>query len=127
MKVRCIDTKRLDGEGQYQSLKVGMEYTVLAIEFYDKSESSFSESIGDFILYRIKDNDGIVIPFPAKLFEITSEELSACWVVNKEKDGSYSILPKLWSRLGFWEDYYNDEDTAIDEFEKAEREMLLQE
>lgn len=127
MKVRCIDTKRLNGEGGYQSLKAGMEYTVLAIEFYDKSESSFSESIGDFTLYRIKDNEGNVVPFPAKLFEITSEKLPACWVISKEKDGSYSILPKLWSRAGFWEDYYNDDDIAIEEFEKAEREILSQE
>jgi len=124
LKVKCIETKRLNKEGSYQSLKVGKEYIVLAIEFYDKSKSTFSESIGDFTLYRIKDNDGVVKPFPAKLFEITSGNLPTCWVVYEEKDGSYSILPKIWARVGFWEDYYNDDDTALEEFLKAEKEML---
>jgi hypothetical protein len=127
MKVKCIETKRLDKEGSYQSLTVGKKYVVLAVEFYDRLTSTFSQSIGDFTLYRIKDNDGVVIPFPAKIFEIESEKLPTCWVVYKHKNDSYSILPSIWARVGFWEDYYNDEDTAVEEFIKAEKELLSQE
>jgi hypothetical protein len=48
MKVKCIDLKKPNNEEfSYTALKVGKEYNVLSIEFYD-SESSFSKSIGDF-------------------------------------------------------------------------------
>jgi hypothetical protein len=124
MKVKCIEIKRINKEGLYQSLTIGKEYIVLAIEFYDKSVSSFSESIGDFVLYRIKDNDGIVIPFPARIFEITSSSISLCWIPYYKNNDSFSILPKLWAREYFWDDFYNDEDKALLDFKMVEQELI---
>lgn len=127
MKVKCIDIKKLNKDGIYQSLTIGKKYIVLAIEFYDKSESTFSKFIGDFTIYRIKDNDGVVIPFPAKLFEIVSQKIPLIWILYQGGDCMYSILPKTWARSGFWEDYYNDEKSAIKDFEKVEREIISEE
>jgi hypothetical protein len=124
MKVKCISTKRLDNEGTYQALTIGKEYIVLAIEFYDKSISTFSNSLGDFIVYRLKDNDGVVIPYPSKLFNISSGKLPSCWVSYKRDDGSFSILPDTWAREYFWDDYYNDEDGALEDFTKSEKEII---
>lgn len=124
MKVKCVDNKRLNKEGLYQSLTVGNEYIVLAIEFYDKSISPLSESVRDFALYRLRDNDGIVIPFPSKIFEIITQKMPSMWVPYQGKGNIYSILPKTWARSGFWEDFYNDEDGAIEDFKKAEREII---
>lgn len=126
MKVKCINTERLSKDGKYLALTVGKEYTVLAIEFYDKSISLFSNSVDDFVLYRLKDNDGVVIPYPSKLFCIVSGKLPSCWVSYKIGHDLYSILPNVWAREYFWDDYYNDDKIAQDEFEKAEREILLE-
>jgi hypothetical protein len=90
MKIKCIKTERLNKEGVYQALTIGKEYTVLSIEFYDRLESTFSNSLGDFIAYRLKDNDGIVIPYPSKLFNITSGELPSCWV--SYRSGGWSVI-----------------------------------
>lgn len=127
MKVKCINTGRLNKEGRYQALTIGKEYVVLAIEFYDKSISTFSNSLGDFVTYRLKDNDGVVIPYPSKLFEISSVKLPSCWVSYKKSDDSYSILPSAWARDYFWDDYYNDDGTTINEFTKAEKQILSEE
>ncbi len=127
MKVKCVRNKRLNKEGIYQALTIGKEYIVLSIEFYDKSESTFSNLLGDFVVYRFKDNDGIVIPYPAKLFEIVSQKMPSIWIIQQGKGNTYSVLPKTWARSGFWEDFYNDDDSAIEDFEKAEREIILEE
>lgn len=127
MKVKCIRTERLNKERTYQALTIGKEYTVLSIEFYDKSESQFSNSLGDFIVYRLKDNDGIVLPYPSRLFDISSSRLPSCWICYKKGHYSYSILPNTWARESFWDDYYNDDDIAIEEFTKAEKEILSEE
>ena len=126
MKIKCISTVRPNKKGVYEALTIGKEYTVLSIEFYDRLESTFSNSLGDFIAYRLKNNDGIVIPYPSKLFNITSGELPSCWVSYRTGDFSYSILPDSWARESFWEDYYNDDVVAIEEFAKAEKEILSQ-
>ncbi len=124
MKVKCIDTKKPGNNSIIRSLTVGQEYTVLAIEFYDKSNSSFSNALGDFAVYRIKGDDGVVLPLPTKLFEVTLDRLPSCWVFYHKKDGSCSVLPKSWAREHFWDDYYNDQQSAIEEYKKAEQEII---
>ena len=50
--------------------------------------------------------------------------MPSMWVPYQGKGNIYSILPKTWVRSGFWENFYNDEDGAIKEFKKAEREII---
>jgi hypothetical protein len=126
LKVKCISLTKLVKNGTYDSLRVGHEYVVLAIEIYDHSRSTFSQSIGDFVLYRIRGNDGFISPFPAKLFEITKASLGTNWVSFRESDDSYSLLPEKWARKSFWDDYYNDDDYAHRDF-KIEEELMLDE
>lgn len=125
MKVKCISTQRLGRDYEYDSLTVGKEYVVLSIEFYE-SNFSFSKALGDYIIYRIKDNDGMVIPYPSKLFDISSNKIPECWVAYQSGVGEYELLPGLWARKFFLDDYYNDDPIALEEFEKAEREILTQ-
>lgn len=124
MIVKCVDTKRVDKKGDYFSLTCGKEYVVMAIEFYDKSIATFSVSIGDFTIYRLKDDDGVVMPYPSKLFEISSNKIPSCWVSYKMGDDAFSVLPHDWARDYFWDDFYNDDDIAIREFMQNEKEIL---
>lgn len=125
MIVKCISTKRIGRDDKYESLTVAKEYIVLSIEFYD-SNFSFSGVVGDYIIYRIKDNDGRVIPYSSKLFEISSNKIPKCWVAYQSGEREFELLPSLWARKYFWDDYYNDDPIALAEFEKAEREILTQ-
>lgn len=78
--------------------------------------SEFSKALDDYIIYRIKDNDGIVIPYPSKLFEITSGKQASCWISYNKDCDTFSILPSSWARIGFWDDFYNDDYHALEEY-----------
>lgn len=117
MKVKCLDKKKPNQETEYSNLTIGREYIVLALEFYD-SKLPFCNAVGDFVVYRILGNDGIVMPYPAKIFEITSEIIPSIWVTFRKPGGMYSILPRNWARDYFWDDFYNDEYQAVEEFKK---------
>ena len=119
MKVKCINNPK-----PYEALTVGKEYVVLAIEFYDKTE--FSKFLGDFVVYRLKSDDGVVIPFPSNLFEITLNRLPSSWVSYRRNNEAYSILPRTWARDYFWDDYYNDNADVIQAF-RTEEKLILSE
>lgn len=97
----------------------------MALEIGNSSSSS-SKFMGDFILYRIRDDEGLVCLFPANLFEIVSNKMFSRWAFHRIAHDYYSILPQTWARDSFWEDYYNDDKQAIDDFNKEEA-MLLEE
>lgn len=123
MKVKCINIGKPNQESEYEALTLGKEYIVLAMEFYD-SNSSFSLAIGDFVVYRLRDDDGLVLPYPARVFETVSNILPSCWVFIKVDDELYSILPNRWTREYFWDDYYNDDKDVLDIFRNVEKEIL---
>jgi len=120
MRIKCVNT---DQDGRYDAVSVGKEYIVLAIEFYDRMKTHFCDSIGDFVLYRIRDDDGVVIPYPSLLFDIVSNKNPSCWVSFKEED-MFSILPNTWATKYFWDDYYNDVESALFDFLEAEKEII---
>jgi hypothetical protein len=127
MKVKCVETKRPNKNNKYSSITKGKEYLVLSIEFYDNSISFFSKSIGDFVLYRLEDDDGVVIPYPSSIFEIVSNKISYCWVPYREANDSYSLIPLQWAYRSFWDDFYNDEPRALNLLQNAKIMMYLEE
>jgi hypothetical protein len=127
MKVKCIDNKIYNQEKTYINITPGKEYIVLSIEFYNMNISTFSNFIGDYILYRIEDDDGLVKPIPSKLFKIVSNQLSKCWVSHRENDECFSILPSEWAKPSFWEDFYNDDYNTLEVFEKVRNQIYTDE
>lgn len=127
MKVKCIDRK-INNQGKvYSNLTLNKDYIVLAVEFYDKEISTFSKTIGDYILYRIEDNDGTVMPLPSKLFTIVSSQLPRGWTSYRDNDECYSILPKDWAEPSFWEDFYNDDYNTLAIFENVRNQIYSEE
>jgi putative DNA primase/helicase len=127
MIVICKSKDKICKEGYYNALTIKKEYVVLAIEFYDKSTSEFSKALGDYVIYRLKDNDGVVLPYPSKLFDIKSGRHSSCWISYNKDNESFTILPYSWARKNFWDDYYNDDFSAIEDFISAEELILSEE
>ena len=116
MIVKCIEKKKQNQETTYDNLTIGKEYLVLALEFYN-STLPFSSFVGDYVIYRIEGNDGNVMPYPAKSFEIVSTRIPSNWIIFRNSEDMYSILPKSWARDYFWDDFYNDEYNAVQAFE----------
>lgn len=125
MKVKCISRDKINEVGRYLGLGINKEYIVLSIEFYNM-DSTFSKHIGDSILYRLIDDDGVVIPYPSKLFEVITDEISISWVYYKNDD-SYCLIPNRWARKYFWDDYYNDVEDALDDFKVMKEKIYYEE
>ena len=127
MKVKCKEKKINNHSSVYINLTLNKEYIVLAIEFYNNEISIFSNHIGDYILYRIEDDDGLVMPLPSKLFIITSNELPRGWVSYRDNDECYSLISSKWAKPGFWEEFYNDESNALAVFESVKKQIYADE
>lgn len=124
MKVKCIYNK-IKGKN-YDNITINREYIVLAMEFYDSQNSIFSKSIGDYILYRIEDDEGLVKPIPSKLFTILNSNLYKDWggYIN---ESCYSIIHKEWANPYFWDDFYNDEPKALETFQRVRNQIFEEE
>lgn len=124
MIVICKSKDKISKEGYYNALTIEKEYVVLAIEFYDTATSESSKAVNDYVIYRLKDNDGVVLPYLSKLFNIKSGRHSSCWISYNKDNESFTILPYSWARKNFWDDYYNDDFNAIEDFISAEKLIL---
>ena len=59
------------------------------------------------------------MPIPSKLFTIKSSHLPKCWITYRDNDECYSIIPSEWAKPSFWEDFYNDEYSALTVFKSV--------
>jgi hypothetical protein len=95
-------------------LTVSREYEVLCL-FIDASRG--------ILLRLMSDNKTTPALFSAKLFEITEPTIPHNWIVTKGKLGDYSLGPKAWSDVGFWERFFDGEDEAVVIFREQVRVM----
>ncbi|ULH17898.1 hypothetical protein MF271_23270 (plasmid) [Deinococcus sp. KNUC1210] len=114
MIVKCIQTlnditgKKVDSS---ERIHVGGTYRVLSMHLKELDRK--------FRAY-IRIVEDIKIP-PAlhsiEQFDIVDPSLSPLWVVGLH-GGTLNFSPIEWQRQGFWEDYFNDLDEAVGEFER---------
>lgn len=117
MKVKYINT--LTNEPNLSSDKV---YLVISIEF-----SNLESNSGDYIKYRIMNDQNMVIPYSARHFEVVSDRLSQCWIYNMKSKDNFSILPKDIAYNQFWEEYYNSDKHALEAFDNAIQKVFIEE
>jgi len=118
MRIKCANPE--DGD-VFSRITIGKEYDVLAIEFYSATASLSKK---DFVLYRIIDDEQMVMPYPALYFEIVSGDIPSSCIAYRDRDNSYNIMPRTWTYESFWEDLYDDDNKAKEEFKK-EMEHLI--
>lgn len=111
MRVRCLRIiDAIDGKVETDSawLRVGREYTVLAISAF-----------GGRVLLRIaSDEAGVPALFQAEMFEVVDSRLPSSWRATLEQSGGLDIGPDAWLQAGFWEDYFNDAPEAVAIYER---------
>ena len=117
MKVKYI--KSNDTE---PNLTINKNYIVFAIEFSNDLSVS-----GEYINFRLQNDDNSIIPYPANLFEIVSHKLGSTWIFNQKNKNNYWILPEQISYNSFWEDFYNDEILARKYFNHVKEVLYLEE
>lgn len=126
VRVLCRSVQKPVQQGHFSNLTIGKEYPVLSIEFYNSEVSSFSNTIGDFVIYRLRGDDGVILPYPSKLFEVVSNKMASRWIPYKRNDDNFVLVPISWAREYFWDDFYNDENDALLDLIKEEK-IIIQE
>lgn len=120
MKIKCINIyneRTKQHETSHHRLTVGKEYVVLEAEIYL-----------DKILYRLIGDNSDQSPalHNASQFEIISGKISSNWRISQLKSGALILGPKSWQPLGFWEDCYDGDPTAL-EIYKREARIIMEE
>jgi hypothetical protein len=84
-------------------LRLDEEYVVLCIE----------ANLWKSVYYRIASLEGTPALFEASLFTITDPRVDEEWIVRQDDSGRLVFEPEPWSVPGFWEDYFNQDPTAV--------------
>lgn len=112
MKVRCktiVNSVTNQVETTSPWLTVGKEYYVLSIYIRLTKEIVF-QLIGD-------DVSNAPVVFDWKQFDIIDDKLPNNWVVSVDQEfNEIKFTPRKWLRDRFWDDYFNGEQSAIDDF-----------
>lgn len=99
-------------------LRSGSEYTVLEI---------FSQADGPNY-FRVEFSKGELPPlFDSRLFEVMESEFHNSWVFSLEWDGSTTIGPADWNVPGFWDDFMNHEERAVEVYQSVRNRIMLEE
>lgn len=92
-------------------LTIGKEYVVLSLEVR-------ALSVENRVYLSIQSDDGAnPVLFEADQFVTVSSKMPANWVISLDEFGNMNIEPQKWSRPGFWEDYFNFDEDARQDFE----------
>jgi hypothetical protein len=117
MKVRCIKLLDVFGNPQEESpwLTLGKIYHVLEV-VQDTDRKWFFRIVGDGL-------NGVAL-FPLEEFEILTAKIPHTWIVVWGRDGFFELSPEPWSKLGFWEAYYDRSPDAARVFEEEKRKTI---
>ncbi len=73
--------------------------------------------------YIIENDNGQLMSYSSDLFEVINHKYSSYWIENEEK----AIMPREISYKTFWEDFYNDEQVAIQVLSEVKSKIYLEE
>lgn len=119
MKVRCIRLFDVADNPLKESpwLKIGNVYHVLEI--------TLAEKMLEFRL--IGEDDATPALHRANQFELVSNYIPSSWVIEFTPNHFFSLTPASWTKVGFWEDYFNRVDEAVSLFELEKKRMIEEE
>ncbi len=118
MIVRCLrildPTTRKERKSS-QSLTVGKRYIVLSIHI----------EVNGNIKFQVLRDDGYTPTFhAAEQFDIMSSKIPDNWHVDFLPGSYFSLCPKAWARVGFWDDYFDGDPEAEAIFDR-EKEAIF--
>lgn len=115
MLVRCVGntTEGVRRVSEYW-ITPGRSYVVLSIEVVPEKP----------IELRILCNDGKAGLVDSRLFVTVCDKIPSNWTAMVDDLGILILAPAKWTRIGFWEDYYNGVPQAEEEFELEKNKII---
>jgi len=120
MRVKCLKFIDPDTGKEVESsssLTVGKEYVVLSVHVEDGYSTKF----------QILRDDGTPSFHIANQFEVISSKIPDTWQIDFVLNSHLSLEPKAWSRLGFWDDYFDGDPEAEAIFDEEKEAMFSHE
>ena len=107
MRVACTSIPELPGAAGFENpwLTVGAEYAVLEIS---------ARPGGPIELHLPTNSPGDLGWFPSTSFVIVDDSVPAIWVTQIDDLGNVQVGPMAWLAPGFWERFYDGEETAVE-------------
>jgi len=68
--------------------------------------------------FNIIDDDGILAIYNQHHFEIVNNKVEEDWILVKGNNNYFKILPQVIAYESFYEDFHNDEPSALEAFDK---------
>jgi hypothetical protein len=126
IKAICITNK-----GQYKSdldkssfdVTINRCYDILSIQYLRDSKGNYD------CLYRVIDDHESIFLIPSNTMKLENNIIPENWIIDEDRIGGVNIEPKEWNdkyykgKFSFWEDFYNDEESAFKAFVSVLRRM----
>lgn len=93
-------------------LILNKNYSVISIEFLSSKNKITS------MYFRILCEKGIPAMYDKNLFIIIDDSIGADYVFKENNIESFDLVPRIMSYKGFWDDFFNLDNDAINIFKK---------
>ncbi|MCT1398466.1 hypothetical protein M4D81_05540 [Paenibacillus sp. p3-SID867] len=110
MRVKCIENSK------NPNLTINKIYTVYEGEFIADAYERL------YIMFKIQDDYGSVIPYDAKYFEISSDK-NPNYLEKEISENKYRFTHKFISYDKFWSMLYDEAGTSVDDFRSAKKDI----
>lgn len=92
---------KIKNSGHIKNLSPGIAYAVIAI---------------DDIYYRVVNDNEEPVLYKKYLFDIIDSHVPEHWIKREYSDGEFYLNPPEFSQVGFFEDYFNGNQDAVNEY-----------
>lgn len=110
LKVKCIDN------GKEPALTINENYIVYGGEF------TLNDGVKKFILFKIENDHGSVIPYNSEYFTISSDNNND-YINEKVGENKYEFNYRSIAYWGFWSMLYDEAGNSIEDFIIAKKEL----
>jgi hypothetical protein len=105
------------------NLEIGKKYLVLALHIRSIFQDSDVRLRCQVRIETPNRRSPVLEDF--RQFKIVSGYMPPSWTITTSEHGDLLFSPIEWVRMGFWEDFFNEEQKAINEYNNA-RLMILE-
>lgn len=108
MKIICISVFR-NSNNRVNSITLNKEYEVVAVTINIEK---------NLMMYNLIDDLDRLAFYETTLFKISDGKIDDDWIFKQMNTNHFQMLPQVLSYESFYEDFHNDDDTAMQKFMK---------
>ncbi len=115
MKVLCVRLFNVDGNAVSTSpwATIGRVYTVLSISIDQEG-----------VRFRVVGDEKTPALLRREMFEVVDGSIPGSWIVYSPGSGFLELAPEPWTRVGFWDQFFDGKADAVASFNEERNRIL---